>query len=175
MAQDIIRSKERKPLTLSAELDRIHKGGRTSRTVSHVASGLSSDDLWRVAAMHLAALLRLVPTLTGAFDTGRVLFGPFAVHLQCAGFREVDIEYSDRNIGFYAEGVEISNRDGPTMLSNMLCLLHYARYHSDTLVYLTPEMRARRLRTIACDCGASVPFASFIFARFPWLQRTMIG
>jgi hypothetical protein len=160
---------------LSAELNRIHKGSRTSGTVSDVASGLSSDDLWQVAAMHLAALLRLEPTLTGFFHTGRIQFGPFGVHLQYAGFREADIEYSDRNIGFYAEGVEISNRDGPTMLSNMLCLLHYARYHSDTLVYLPPEMRACRLRTIASDCGASDPFTSFICARFPWLQRTVIG
>jgi hypothetical protein len=158
----------------SVKLHRIHKGSRTSRAISDVASGLSSDDLWQVAVMHLAALLRLEPTLTGSFDTGRVQFGSFSVHLQYSGFREADIEYCDRNIGLYAEGVEIFNRDGPTMLSDMLCLLYYARYHSDTLVYLPSEMRACRLRTVASDCGASVPFTSFIFASFPSLERTVI-
>jgi hypothetical protein len=60
------------------------------------------------------------------------------------------------------------------MLSDMLRLLHYARDHSDTLVYLPSGMRDSRLRTVASACCASVPFTRFILARFPSLQRTVV-
>jgi hypothetical protein len=95
--------------------------------------------------------------------------------LQRGGVTDADIEYRDRNVSFHADGVEITNRDGPRMLSDMLRLLNYARDHSDTLVFLPFDMRARRLDAVASECGASVRFTRFVCANFPSLQRTVIG
>lgn len=160
---------------LMTGLDRIRDDGGSSETASGVASSLSADDLWRVAVVHLAALLRQQPVSAGLSETGRVQFASFAVSLQYAGFIEADIDYQDRNVSFYADGVEITSRDGPRMLSDMLLLMHYARDHSDILVYLPSEMRARRLEAAAVRCGASYRFTRFICARFPSLQRAVIG
>jgi hypothetical protein len=160
---------------LTAGLNRIHDSGGAPDTAAGVAMRLSSDDLWRVAVMHLAALLRQQPVGAGSPDTGRVQFGSFALSLQYAGFSEADIEYQDRNVSFYADGLEIRSRDGPRTLSNMLLLLHYARDHSDTLVYLPSEIRARRLEAVAFGCSTSPAFTRFICATFPSLQRVVIG
>jgi|SRR5271156_1380008 len=160
---------------LAASLDRIHESGGAPETASAVASELSSDDLWQVIILHLAGLLRQEPISGGSFETGSVQFESFAVRLRKVGTSDADIDYYDRNVSFHADGVEITNHDGPRMLSDMLRVLQYARDHSDTLVYLPSEMRARRLEKVASNCGASVPFTRFICARFPSLERTVIG
>jgi hypothetical protein len=160
---------------LAASLDRIHETGGAPETASAVALGLSSGDRWHVIVLHLAGLLRQEPTSGGSFETGKVQFESFAVRLRKAGPSDADIEYRDRNIRFHADGVDITNHDGPRTLSDILRLLQYARDLSDALVYLPSEMRARRLEAVASDCGASVPFTRFIYARFPSLQRTVIG
>lgn len=160
---------------LAALLDRIHESGGAPETASAVALGISSGDRWQVIVLHLAGLLRQEPISGGSFETGRVQFESFAVRLRKAGPSDADIEYSDRNVSVHADGMDITNHDGPRTLSAMLRLLHYARDHSDALVYLPPDMRARRLQAVGCDCGASVPFTRFICARFPSLQRTVIG
>jgi hypothetical protein len=160
---------------LAALLDRIHESGGAFETASVVALALSSSDRWQVIVLHLAGLLRQEPISGGSFETGRVKFRSIAIRLRKAGPSNADIEYSDRNVRFHADGADITNHDGPRTLSDMLRLLQYARDHSDGLVYLPPEMRARRLEAVASDCGASVPFTRFICARFPSLQRTVIS
>ena len=92
---------------LTVELNRIHECAGTPEIVSGVASGLSSADLWQVIVMHLAALLRQEPTFTGSFDTRRVKFECFDVRVQDVGFQEADIEYRDRNVSLFADGIKI--------------------------------------------------------------------
>jgi hypothetical protein len=160
---------------LGVVLDRIHDSGGAFGTASAVALSLSCRDRWQVIVLHLAGLLRQEPISGGSFETGRVQFESMTVRLRKACSSDADIEYSDWNVLFHADGVDITNHDGPQTLSDMLRLLKYARDHSDALVYLPSAMRARRLEAVASDCGASVPFTRFICARFPSLERTVIG
>jgi hypothetical protein len=160
---------------LTSVLDRLHEAGGASETASAIALVLTPGDLWQVAVLHLAGLLRQEPISGGAPEPGRVQFESFSVRLQKAAPSDADIEYCDRNIAFHADGVQITNHDGPRMVSDMLRLLQFARDHSDTLCYLPPDMRAWRFEAVASDCGASVAFTRFICARFPSLERTVIG
>jgi hypothetical protein len=159
---------------LAAVLDRIHESGGALETAAASAMGLPSDDLWRVAVLHLAGLLRQQPICGGSFGRDRVRFKSFAVRLRKAGASNEDIKYYDRNVSFHVDGIGITKHDGPEMLSDMLRLLQYARDHSDTLCYLPPEMRTHRLEALASDLGTGVPFTRFICAWFPSLQRTVI-
>jgi hypothetical protein len=162
-------------LTLAAVLDSIHESGGALGTAVAAALGLPSDELWRVAVLHLAGMLRQQPICGGSFGADRIRFKSFAVRLQWADASSGDIKYYDRDVSFHADGVDITNHDGPETLSDMLRLLQYARDHSDTLCYLPSEMRARRLEALSSDLGTSVPFTRFICAWFPSLQRTVIG
>lgn len=159
---------------LAAVLDRIHKSGGAPETAVAAARGLPSGDLRQVTVLHLAGLLRQEPISGRSLDTGRVQFKSFTIRLRTAGASNANIEYHDRNLSYHADGVDITNRDGPKTLSDMLLLLQYARDHSDTLCYLSPEMRARRLDALSNNLGTSVPFTRFICARLPSLQRTVI-
>jgi hypothetical protein len=159
---------------LAGTLAQIFRDHGAPETAAEGAMALSPGDLWQVAVIHLAGLIRREPALVGTRWTGSSNFNSFVTRLVNASSPHADIFYPDCGVGFHAEGLRITNHDGPRMLSAMLCLLYYARFHSDTLVYLPHDMRARRFEELAGTCGASIPFIRFICARFPVLERTVI-
>jgi hypothetical protein len=160
---------------LATTLNRIHESGGDPGTAAALAEGLGSSDLWRIAVIHLAGLLRQEPASIGTPESGRIDFRGFSVKLEAADKADADIKYHDCDVKFRADGININNHDGPVRAADMLRLAQFARDHSDTLCFLPPDMRARRFEALASDCGASVEFTRFVCAAFPSLERTVIG
>jgi hypothetical protein len=157
----------RSAMTVESSLDMIAQGSSGPTAAVEAARSLSPDEVRKTAVVHVAGLLRVIPT---AAKGQPARFGNLLVEISPAQ-GQGDIVYDDVGASFSVKGVTLSAKDGPHTLGDLLELMQYARDRSDTLMLLPPDMRQERIRGLAETLGAGEAFVRFILAHYPAIER----
>ena len=152
---------------MNKAIDRIAGLGATAEPADVVASGLQGGDVQEAALIHLAGLLDVEPN---SVDGERVVIGGQPIRLVRSDDPSAPIRYEDVGAGFAIEGFSVVRSDGPTSLSELLYLYHYARDRSDTLLYLPQAMRDERIAALAKEAGASERFVRYVLINYAVLS-----
>lgn len=167
----LIEGTEGSPDLLNDAIDRIAGFEASPASAGAVASSMTATEIREAAIIHLSTLLEAEPDSVGG---EHISLGGLRLKLLPTNDVDAPIRYEDIDAGFRVEGATLVRRDGPTSLSALLSICHYARDRSDTLLYLPREMRAERIACLAESTSASERFIRYLMARYPSLAARAV-
>ena len=162
---------EGSPELLDNVIDRIAGFEASPTSPSAVVFSMTATEIREAAIIHLSALLEAAPNMVCGDD---VSVGGLRLKLLPVNDANAPIRYEDVGAAFGVEGAIVDRRDGPTSLSALLSILHYARDRSDTLLFLPREMRAERIGRLAKSTSASERFIRYLMAHYPSLAARAV-
>lgn len=162
---------EGSPNLLNNVIDRIAGFEASPASAGAVASSMTATEIREAAIIHLSTLLEAEPD---AVSGGDISVGGLRLKLLPTNDADASIRYEDVGAGFRVEGAIVDRRDGPTSLSALLSICHYARDRSDTLLFLPQEMRAERIGCLAESTNASKRFIRYLIAHYSSLAARAV-